>query len=46
MNEMCQEGLNYGLLNIIPETPKMRVRKWILNYEVKQETVLKFLQRY
>jgi hypothetical protein len=46
MNEMCQEGLNYGLLNIIPETPKMRVRKWILNYEVKQETVLKFLQPY
>ena len=46
MNEMCQEGLNYELLNIVPENPKMRVRKWILNYEVRQETVLKFLQPY
>lgn len=41
MNEMCQEGLNSELLNIVPENPKMRVRKWILNYEVTTRNCVK-----
>lgn len=30
MNEMCQDGLNYGLLDIDPKNPKVRVGTWIL----------------